>query len=113
MYSRNVGVKNEWCVYIKINIKFVKEKIDEKGWTKAESARRTGLSRSYVGRVLNMERNGGGTFIIGLSTAFPDEKINDFYYRRSQSRRRSKMKKILKIPIKANLYQHKTERLQI
>lgn len=64
---------------MKINIKFIKEKMNEKGWSKVEFARRAGLSRAYVGRVLNLERNGGGAFIIGLVTAFPDEKINDFF----------------------------------
>lgn len=63
---------------MKVNVEKIVELMQKKGWTQIELAERAQISRSYLSRVLSGERDGGSTFLIGMTRAFPKNDIRDF-----------------------------------
>ncbi|MCU6725541.1 Helix-turn-helix [uncultured Clostridium sp.] len=63
---------------MKMNVEKIVELMQKRGWTQIELAERAQISRSYLSRVLSGERDGGSTFLIGMSRAFPQNDIRDF-----------------------------------
>lgn len=63
---------------MKTNVEKIVELMEKRGWTQIELAERAQISRSYLSRVLSGERDGGSTFLIGMTKAFPENDIRDF-----------------------------------
>ena len=62
---------------MKMNVEKIVKLMQKRGWTQIELAERAQISRSYLSRVLSGERDGGST-LIGMSRAFPQNDIRDF-----------------------------------
>lgn len=63
---------------MKMNVGIIKQLMQKRGWNQTELAERAQISRSYLSRVLSGERDGGSTFLIGMTRAFPENDIRDF-----------------------------------
>ena len=63
---------------MRVDIDFVKKLLADRGWSKAEFARRSGLSRAYVSKLFNGSRMGGLAVLNGLMKAFPEYAASDF-----------------------------------
>ncbi len=64
---------------MRINVVLVKALMEERNLTGTELARRMGVSRMEVSRILNGTRVGGKKSIGGLVKAFPDVPITDLF----------------------------------
>ena len=63
---------------MKMNVGIIKQLMQKRGWNQTELAERAQISPSYLSRVLSGERDGGSTFLIGMTRAFPENDIRDF-----------------------------------
>lgn len=63
---------------MKMNVGIIKQLMQKRGRNQTELAERAQISRSYLSRVLSGERDGGSTFLIGMTRAFPENHIRDF-----------------------------------
>ena len=63
-----------------ICIEKIKELMKSRSWCASELARRMGVSRSEVTRLLSGKRQGGTKIVAGLKQAFPDEPLESLFY---------------------------------
>ena len=61
-------------------IEKIKELMKSQSWCASELARRMGVSRSEVTRLLSGKRQGGTKIITGLKRAFPDVPLESLFY---------------------------------
>lgn len=62
-----------------LNIGALKFFLAQHGYTEAQFAKKIGVTRSFVNRVLNGDRKPGFKFITGFCQAFPDYPIDAFF----------------------------------
>jgi len=64
---------------MRLNIEYIKQLQDEKGWSNAQLAMKMGVSKAHVGRILNGKRDAGTKVISGIIRAFPNESLDKLF----------------------------------
>ncbi len=75
-------------MFLDIKRELIGDLIKEKGWSKAEFARKLGLNYSYLHRLLKGERKPGGKFFSGFLRLCREQNLcfDDYVYIRSSSK---------------------------
>lgn len=64
-----------------LNTEYVKELMEEKGWTIGQLSQRSGISKAQISRIFRDKRGAGTKTMQGLIRAFPDaDKEKLFFY---------------------------------
>lgn len=63
-----------------INVEAIKKAMNDEKMNQAELARRIGVSRSCINRILQGQRKPGEKVIAGLKLAFPSYSLDYFFY---------------------------------
>ncbi|MGE5390476.1 MAG: helix-turn-helix domain-containing protein [Deltaproteobacteria bacterium] len=63
-----------------LNLKYVRQLMEEKGWSVRELARRADISYATVSRVLNNKRGAGARTLAGMRKAFPNEPTDKLFF---------------------------------
>jgi len=63
----------------RFNPERLKQLMETKGLTQADLARKMGVSRTSVSRILRQKRTPSSAFIAALKTAFPEEPLEYFF----------------------------------
>ena len=63
-----------------LNLEFIKELIEKKGWSKRQLAMKSGLSSATISRIITGKRGAGTRTLAGIRKAFPDEPLDKLFF---------------------------------
>lgn len=66
-----------------LNLEFLKELIEKKGWSKRQLARESGLSSATISLIINGKRGAGTHALAGIRKAFPEEPLDKLFFCRN------------------------------
>jgi transcriptional regulator with XRE-family HTH domain len=65
---------------MRLNVEYLKEVIERKGWTIGQFAVKTGLSTTTISRILNGKRGAGAKSIGRIVKALPGEPLDKLFF---------------------------------
>ncbi len=63
-----------------LNIEYVKELMDQKGWTIGQLSQRSGISKAQLSRIFRDKRGAGSKTMQGLIRAFPEADRDKLFF---------------------------------
>lgn len=63
-----------------LNVEFLKELMEKKGWSERQLAMKSGLSIATISRIMNGKRGAGTRTMVGVRKAFPDAPMDRLFY---------------------------------
>ena len=63
-----------------LNLEFLKELIEKKGWSERQLAMKAGLSPATISRIITGKRGAGTRALAGIRKAFPDEPLDKLFF---------------------------------
>lgn len=62
------------------NVAALRRIMEQEGLSPSGFARKLGISRAHMSRIMKGQRRPGAEFIVALLRAYPDKKFEDFFW---------------------------------
>lgn len=63
-----------------LNVKYLQNLIEKKGWSERQFAMKCGLSSATVSRIISGKRGAGTRALAGIRKAFPNEPLEKLFF---------------------------------